>query len=78
VSGFLNPPTTQETDAFEIQIYYLNGIDQVVVVESDTQRSDLKFSADPSFKLSMGAEMSEKKTGDIQTKFIITGTLESD
>ena len=36
-----------------------------MIVQSDQHRSELKYTADPSYALSMVAEMSEKKTGEI-------------
>ena len=77
MSGFVNPPTTELTDAFEVLIYQdSNEID--VVVQSDYNSPGLKFQADPSYDLTMSAEMSELKTGELQTRFVISGTLTSE
>ena len=74
VSGFVNPPTTELTDAFEVLIYQ-DSTELDVVVQSDTNSPGLKFQADPSYDLTMSAEMSELKTGEQQTRFVISGTL---
>lgn len=58
ISGFVNPPTTQLTDAFEVTIYETDS-EQDIVVQSDKNQQSLRYKAEPSYDLVMDAQMSE-------------------
>lgn len=47
------------------------------MVQSDANSDFLKFQAEASNDLEMSAVMSETKTGEVQTRFIISGQLTS-
>ena len=77
ISDFINPSSTQTTDAFEVIIYYTEKTNEVT--HSTTTNPNLMITATPSMTaLTMGATLTELKTGQTQTNFTITGSLEWD
>ena len=62
ISDFINPSSTQTTDAFEVIIYYTEKTNEVT--HSTTTNPDLMITATPSMTaLTMGATLTELKTG---------------
>ena len=77
MSDFINPPTTERTDAFDVIIYYTEGTNEVT--HSTTTNTNLMITATPNLNaLKMSASASELKTGQVQTNFTISGTLDWD
>ena len=73
LSDFNNPSTTQETDSFEIDIFYVEGVDEV----ANYLGTSLTFTAEPSTALTVSVELDEYKTGQVQSAMIISGTMEA-
>ena len=74
LSDFINPPTIQPTDPFEVLIFYTENVNEVC----HYQGTALTFSAEPSNALTMAANWNNTltKTGETQNNFTISGTLD--
>ena len=74
LNGFTNPATTQATDSFHVSILYEEAIGESEI--SVYVGNGLVIEALPSTALKISATMTEKETGQMQTEFIISGSME--